>query len=313
LAIGHSKNLFPQEYLCYAKIILSAFYSSLYYGEGFICEDTLVLDNPHLLPPKEGVAYLTLDLLNQAGLIHAFSTRRGGVSQGCYQSLNLNPAVGDEAEAVKENRRLFCQALGFPLKNLVTMKQSHSDQVVVLNQAPTAPPVGDALITSQPGLALAVQTADCVPVLAADPVNKVVAAVHAGWRGTLANILGKTLQQMISLGAQPENCLIGIGPCIGPCCYQVDKQVIHHFRATKTPWEQFVRSEGKDRWRLDLAGINRWQAEAVGVPAGNIARFDLCTACKEELFFSYRREGQTGRMMSVISLFPGGRGRVKGK
>ncbi len=254
------------------------------------------------LVSKKGAAYFTLDLLHKPGLIHAFSTRRGGVSQGCYQSLNLNPAVGDEVTAVEENRRLFCRALGLAPENLVTMKQSHSDQVIVLNQAPPAPPLGDALITSRPGLALAVQTADCVPVLAADPINKIVAAVHAGWRGTLANILGRTLQEMVRLGACLENCLIGIGPCIGPCCYQVDETVIRRFRAAKMPWERFVRPEGNNHWYLDLAGINQWQAEAAGVPASNIAKLDLCTACNGKLFFSYRREGQTGRMMSVIGL-----------
>ncbi len=259
-------------------------------------------NNTYNLLSKEGLGYLNLELLDKPNIVHAFSTRYGGASRGCYQSLNLNLAVGDNPETVAENRESFCRAVGGSPEKLVTMKQVHSERVVVVDSFPNSVPEGDALITKQPGIALGVQTADCVPVLLADPKNKIIAAVHAGWRGTAGNLLGKTIRRMIGLGADIESCLVGIGPCIGQCCYQVGEKVVQPLRCTELPWEQFVQDAGQGKWRLDLGGVNRWQAQAAGVLFSNIAKLDLCTVCNKKLFYSYRRDGQTGRMMSVISL-----------
>ena len=248
------------------------------------------------------LSYLQLRELLDPRLLHAFSTRRGGVSGGGYASLNLHPLAGDEREAVAENRRRFCRALAISPGRLVGMRQVHGDRIRVLEQAPSRLPLADALITRRPGLVLAVSSADCLPVLIADLSQGIVAAVHAGWRGTMANILGKTLRCMARLGADPAQCLIGIGPCIGPCCYRVDERVIRVLRERLPDWGRFARSLGKGGWVLDLAAVNRRQAEKEGVSPANIHQVGLCTACEEELFFSYRRDGETGRMMSVIGL-----------
>lgn len=251
---------------------------------------------------KDSIDYFTLNLLHKPRLVHAFSTRTGGISRGCYQSLNLNLKVGDKADFVEHNRKLFCRALGVSSENLVAMNQKHSDQIMIVKQVFGTCPEVDALITKQAGLMLAVQTADCVPVLVADPINKIIAAVHAGWRGTAANILGKTLRKIVSLGADIKSCLVGIGPCIGPCCYQVDEQVISQLDNNQIPCNLFAEKDGAKHWRLDLAGINQWQAESAGVPAKQISKLDMCTSCLKDQFFSYRRDGETGRMMGVVML-----------
>jgi hypothetical protein len=188
---------------------------------------------------------------------------------------------------------------------------------------------GDALLTSQPGLLLAVQTADCVPILLADPARRAVAAVHAGWRGTLARVVAKTVGRMrLEFGTRPADIVAAIGPAIGRCCYEVGPEVAQAFLAQFPaaaewfdgpfdrlavgeetpflPWLSMVppgHQAAPERVRLDLRGANCWQLIDSGVRPRNIAVSTLCTACRADLFFSYRREGpQTGRHMAVIGI-----------
>src|SRR5690348_1646975 len=164
-------------------------------------------------------------------LIHAFSTRLGGISPLINEKvLNLGFTDWDSRENVLENRRRFQTAAGAVNLPLISLKQIHSDVIHVFDSAPSESCRGDALITNRPGLLLAVQTADCVPVLLVDPKKRAIAAIHAGWRGTLARIVAKTIGAMqMYFASTPRDLLAAIGPCIGPCCYEVGTEVATHF------------------------------------------------------------------------------------
>jgi YfiH family protein len=171
-----------------------------------------------------------------------------------------------------------------------TVKQVHSN-LVLLAEEPGVLGEGDALITNRPGLAISIRTADCYPILLADPQRRAVAAIHAGWRGTAAQIVRKTLEEMATeFGTDPRAVSAAIGPGIGACCYEVGEEVARQFGV-----------EG--RTHLDLASENRKQLEAAGVPPQNIEVLGVCTFCDAEHFFSYRREKEkAGRMTSFIML-----------
>jgi hypothetical protein len=266
-------------------------------------------------------------------LVHGYSTRSGGTSE-----LDQNPSVlnlgftdWDTRENVEANRAKLLSATGARGMALVTLRQIHSDIVHALDGAPTSAPRGDAAVTRTSGLLLAVQTADCVPILLADKRRRVVAAVHAGWRGTLSRIVAKTLGCMrMSFGSQPKDIIAVLGPAIGRCCYEVGPEVAQAFAGQfpqarewfDGPIDQLATGEEPNpfKWlsmlppghdpppptvQLDLLAANRWQLMDAGVPEKQILLSDLCTACRTDLLFSYRREaGRTGRMMSVIGIKP---------
>jgi YfiH family protein len=276
---------------------------------------------------RAGIRVLQAGLLNrQPWLVHGFSTRPGGESVlDGKKVLNLGVAEWDARERVLANRKRFLEALGAEDFALVPLRQVHSDVVHVFKAAPEAPCCGDASITNTPGLLLAVQTADCVPILLADPVKRVVAAVHAGWRGTLERIVMKTIGRMqMDYGTRPGNLLAALGPAIGGCCYEVGTEVAQAFAAQfarAAEWFDELRTGDEPnplQWlsmappghnpppkkvRLNLHAANRWQLTEAGVQPENITASDLCTACRTDLLFSYRREGpRSGRLMSVIGL-----------
>jgi len=261
-------------------------------------------------------------------LIHGFSTKPGGVSQLDGQPvLNLGLTDGDTRENVLENRRRFQAALGGSNLQLISLKQIHSDVVQLFDGPRSETCQGDASITNRPGLLLAVQTADCVPILLVDPKKRAVAAVHAGWRGTLARIVAKAVGQLqMHYKSKPADLLAAIGPSIGGCCYEVGTEVATQFLsqfAEAPGWFDEFRTGDEPnpiQWLnmmppghqpppknvlLDLRKANRAQLLAAGLHASNISVSDLCTACRRDLFFSYRKEGpQTGRLMSVIGIRP---------
>jgi purine-nucleoside/S-methyl-5'-thioadenosine phosphorylase / adenosine deaminase len=290
-----------------------------------------------------GLEILTAKILESLPwVVHGFSTRKGGASRlNGVPALNLGFTDGDYRETVERNRCAFMRAMGAAKpgaqpnekaareESLISLRQIHSDVVHVFSKAPARPPQGDAAICRQPELLLGIQTADCVPIFLADPRRRVVAAVHAGWRGTLARIVAKTLGRMrLEFGTQPENVLAALGPAIGVCCYEVGPEVALAFagqfaQAAKWfegPFERLATGEEPnplpwltmmppghepppERVRLDLRAANRWQLVDAGVSPQNIAVSTLCTACRGDLFFSYRKEGAaTGRMMSVIGI-----------
>jgi YfiH family protein len=259
-------------------------------------------------------------------LIHGFSTKPGGVStQDGQKVLNLGFTEWDTKENVLENRRRFQSALGATNLKLVSLKQIHSDVIHLFDAPRSETCQGDASITNRPGLLLAVQTADCVPILLVDPKKHAVAAIHAGWRGTLARIVVKAIGQMqMQFKSRPGDLLAAIGPSIGGCCYEVGTEVATQFLsqfAEAPEWFDEFRTGDEPnpvQWLnmmppghqpppknvlLDLPKANRAQLLAVGLRATNIFVSDLCTACRRDLLFSYRKEGpQSGRLMSVIGI-----------
>ena len=289
-----------------------------------------------------GLELLTAKLFDSVPwLVHGFSTRKAGASRvNGAAALNLGFTKWDSREIVEGNRSAFVRAImasspgSAMAKNanahpLVTLRQIHSDFVHVFSAVPAKLPQADAAISQQPGLLLAVQTADCIPILLADVRRRAVAAVHAGWRGTLARIVMKTLGRMrVEFGTKPGDVIAALGPAIGPCCYEVGPEVAQAFSGQfaqagewfEGPFDRLATGEEPnplpwltmmppghepppERVQLDLRAANRWQLVNAGVRLRNIAVSTLCTGCRTNLFFSYRKEGaDSGRMMSVIGM-----------
>ncbi len=250
------------------------------------------------------------------GLLHGFSTRQGGVSAPPHASLNMAYARPDDPAAVQENRRRFAAALGFDLNAVVIAGQVHGTTVRRASAvdkgrgaygANTVLPPADALITNHPGVVLWAGFADCTPLLFYDPVQQAVGVAHAGWQGTVGNIVGATVAAMThEFGSNPSDLLAAIGPAIGPCCYEVGEPVVS---AVATAFGADVaadllpRPPGSERPHFDLWSANAHWLQAAGVQPCNILRQDCCTACNVERFFSHRREqGATGRFAAVIGI-----------
>ncbi len=263
-------------------------------------------------------------------LWHGFSTRAGGVSrvylsggvEGGPGELNLGFTAADPAENVRENRLRFISAVtGSRSTPLVAVRQVHSNRNLVLRASfvgfgPEPVPEADGIITDQPGLLLAIQTADCVPVLVVDRVRRVVAGFHAGWRGTVERIVELGVETMrAEFGSEPGDLAAAIGPGIGPCCYTVGDEVLARFTKNFSYAPEFFsqRAVGPDEGvdgsnisvdlRVDLIEANRRQLLAAGLGADSILVVGGCTGCHPELFYSHRTSGgHAGRMMSVIGI-----------
>jgi polyphenol oxidase len=274
-----------------------------------------------------GVTVLRLSAFQKIRwLVHGFSTSHGGASLLRRDKvLNLGFTEWDTRETVLQNRRLFQSAIGAEHLALVALKQFHSDVICDFAHAPAEHCSGDASISNSANLLLGVQTADCVPILLVDPQKRAIAAVHAGWRGTLKRIVAKTIGRMeMQFGTRPANLLAAIGPSIGGCCYEVGTEVAaaFHSQFPESPaWFDELRSGDEPnplQWlnqfppghqpppknvHLDLRKANRAQLMASGVKAANIFVSDLCTACRPDLLFSYRKDGaESGRMMAAIGI-----------
>jgi YfiH family protein len=240
------------------------------------------------------------------GVPHGFTTREGGVSTGVFSSMNIAMHRGDSAESVTNNYKILSGAIGFDLKNLVLTCQTHSNTVRKVAKVDANGldhkdyPECDALITNDPGCALAVFTADCTPILLHDPVTGAVGAVHAGWRGTASDIAGKTVRAMVSeFGCKAENIRAAIGPNIGSCCFETDRDVPDAIVAQfGTQAEAFIRLSG-EKYHVDLKAVNALALRGTGVK--NITVSDMCTMCHSELFWSHRLTGaQRGSQGAII-------------
>lgn len=263
---------------------------------------------------ENGAQWVTFDHFSQyPGIIHGFSTRIGGVSKPPFDTLNLGLHVGDQQDDVIENRRRYCEALGLELADLTAGEQIHSDKVRVVTgkdrgcgafSYDTAFPGTDGFVTNEPGVVLSSYYADCVPLFIFDPVQWVVGLAHGGWKGTVKRIGARTIETMAdAFGTRAYDCLVGIGPSIGQCCYEVDERVILSLQAKFPEWERLVEAKENGRWDLDLWSTNRQVFLDAGVQPENIEVSHLCTSCRTDLFFSYRAEnGKTGRMASIITL-----------
>jgi len=239
--------------------------------------------------------YLTIKALDKSGLVvHAFTTRQNGLgirTNGIKQPDDWDAVAG-----------IFNVDPG----RIVTVNQVHGDRIVLVNTdnfTSMRSTEADALITRSPGIAVAVETADCVPILLLDPMTPAVAAVHAGWRSTVQGIVRKTIEKMHKeFGSDPSRMIAAIGPAIGPECYEVDEPVMGPTRETFPFWEavSFFRKEGKRG--LDLVGLDQRDLLSIGLREENIHSLGMCTSCRRDLFYSFRAEGRTGRMLSMIMI-----------
>lgn len=247
----------------------------------------------------DGVSRLQFSHLATApGVDHAVFTRHGGVSRPPYRSLNVGRGVGDEAAAVEENRSILSRCLNGA--RTVFLNQVHGTQVVRVGDdgAPDdagAGCAGDAAMTDRPETALVIQTADCQAVLLFDPEQRVVANIHSGWRGSVADVIGKTVAAMVeAYGCRPEGMLAGIGPSLGPCCAE--------FRNYRSEIPEPLWGYGDHHRHFDFWALSRDQLAAAGVRKGNVETAGICTKCRSDRFFSYRAEGVTGRFAAAIAL-----------
>lgn len=208
---------------------------------------------------------------------------------------------------LEDELELFCQDLGIKKSQVISCNQVHGDKIIICDKAPKKLIDADAIIATSPGLYPSVRTADCVPILLLDKSKKISAAIHAGWRGTMLKIVRKTLVKFGELfQSNMEDILVGLGPCIGKCCYEVDNVVLDPmFKifpwATKFAFEsQNVSNPSEERRRLDLLEINKSEIINFGIPSRNIFSVGLCTCCNESYLHSYRRDGESsGRSIAI--------------
>ncbi|MFN8611999.1 MAG: peptidoglycan editing factor PgeF [Vulcanimicrobiota bacterium] len=237
------------------------------------------------------------------GLVpHATSTRLGGVSQAPYDSLNLGLMSGDDLSLVEENRQIFSRMLGIPIVQNLSM--THGVRVALLRGPADMqkPHDADACVTNHPEVSLSLTTADCVPIFFHDPEAGAVGLAHAGWRGTVNDIAAHTVEAMVKqLQSRPERIRVALGPAIATCCFEVGPEVAEEFhrRYGQTDW---IEQRGT-RWHIDLHQANKVSLSQAGVKPEHIRVCPLCTCCRPDLFYSWRREnGQTGRLLSAIGL-----------
>ena len=241
-----------------------------------------------------------------APLRHGFFTRKGGASSGVFGGLNCGAGSSDQSEIVHINRTRVASAMNARPEELITVHQTHSKDVVTVDGPLDAPrPEADAIVTSTPGLVLAILTADCQPVLFADHEAGVIGAAHAGWRGALDGILEATLDAMEGLGAKRENTVAVIGPSISQRAYQVGPEFLDSFLMADSGNSRFFAGDEGDRMLFDLQGYGLHRLRQAGVGAAEWTRH--CTYSDPERFFSYRRtthagEADYGRLISTIRL-----------
>ena len=242
------------------------------------------------------------------GIKHGFFTRAGGVSKGLYASLNCGLGSNDDADAVRENRSLAMAAIALPAGSLLTAYQVHGTDVRTVVAPGEDRGRADGLVTRSAGIALGILTADCAPVLFADPAARVIGAAHAGWRGALAGVLGRTVEAMERLGAARARITAAVGPCIAQASYEVGPDFAAPFEAedeANRRWFSLPNASGRPHF--DLEGYVAARLEALGLAAVAVTGADTCA--DPETYFSYRRsclEGESdyGRALSSIVLAP---------
>jgi len=246
------------------------------------------------------------------GVAHGFSTRLGGVSSGIWESMNLGTTRGDDPDCVRENYRLFCSAIGADASSIVMSNQIHSDVIKVVSREDVKKdlydPEGyevDGLITNVPGIVLTIFSADCLPMLFYDPVRRVAAAAHAGWRGTALGIAARAAQKMTDIyGSKPENILAAIGPGISKCCFETHKDVPDAmYEAFGEDAGEFIEPLAGGKYKVDLKGINALILKRSGLIPEHIAVSSDCTMCLPGKYWSHRAtQGIRGSQAAMIQL-----------
>ncbi|MCI8553451.1 MAG: peptidoglycan editing factor PgeF [Clostridiales bacterium] len=273
------------------------------------------LPHTHTLSAHDigGVVYYSFPSFDELPFVrHGFSTRLGGVSDGIWSSMNLGFSRGDDPERVRENYRRICAAMGMDYRQVVQSDQQHHTRLYQAGPEDRGRGIiykkqiddVDGLLTDHPHVVLCTLYADCVPLFFVDPIRQVVAASHSGWKGTAARIGSVTVERMTAAyGCRREDILVGIGPSIGPCCFEVDRPVFEVFAAMNDLFDSgcYTASREEGKYLLDLWEINRRILLSAGIAADHITVTDLCTRCHPDLFWSHRAAGsQRGSLAGFI-------------
>lgn len=275
----------------------------------------MTLPKTHTLNPHQqgDMVWYTFPVLDALPFLrHGFSTRLGGVSEGIFESMNLSFGREDDPLRVRENFDRLCTAIGVATEDIVLSRQEHHTHIRHVTAADRGKGVirdrdygdADGLLTDEAGLVLCTQYADCVPLLFADPVKRVVGTSHSGWKGTVAGIGRVTVERMVSdYGCRREDIVAAIGPSIGPCCFEVDEPVYHRFAAMEVFDERCVRRRPGDKFLIDLWEVNRRLLLAAGVKEEHLSVTDLCTRCRPDVFWSHRATGGVrGSLAAFIAI-----------
>lgn len=260
-----------------------------------------------------GIPYISFNALEQTGMVvNAFSTRQGGVSVGCLESMNLGFDRGDLDENVLKNHKIFAKAVGFPYENIVTTNQTHTTNVRVVTKEDCGKGIAkdrdysdvDGLITNIPGIVLATYYADCVPLYILDPVNKAIGLSHSGWKGTVKRIGDNTLKLMNeNYGTNPKDVICCIGPSICQDCYEISEDVANEFINEFGKNNKILYNKGNGKYQLNLWESVKQVFLDAGVEYDNIYTTDICTCCNKDELFSHRgHHGKRGNLAAFLML-----------
>jgi len=254
--------------------------------------------------------YLTFPIFDGYDeLFHCFTTRKGGVSKGDFESMNLGFNTGDDEEDVRENYYILSECLNINLEDIVKTFQSHTDNIRYVTEEDKGRVMKkakytdiDGLYTDRKNIALMSFHADCNAVFFYDPVKKIIGLSHAGWKGTMTNITGKMIKALKDLGGNPSDLKAAISPSLGQCCFEVDKDVADMFINTDIKYKDFMIKKG-EKYHFDLWGINKYNIIREGMKEENIEVAGMCTKCRNDLFFSHRgQKGKRGLMSGIIMM-----------
>jgi len=251
---------------------------------------------------KNGILYLVFDSFEKYDFIeHGFSTKQGGFSEGYFSSMNLRLTSADDPEKVKKNFEIFLELFNLAKKNTVLTNQVHGKRILKVDDFIINNDVSDGLVTNAENLGLMTFHADCIPVYFADIKKKVVGLVHSGWGGTLEGISVEMIDLMKkTYDSRKEDIIVGIGPGIGACCYEVGEELYDQFLSKDPIYNHFFKKK-KNKYILDLKGLIQYDLMNNGILEENIEVSDLCTKCNMDLFFSHRGQGlKRGGMGAII-------------
>lgn len=274
----------------------------------------MIKTNIHKVNRDGSLCFITFPIFEKfPELRHAFTTRHGGVSEGYFGKMNLSFTTGDNRDTVIENYRIISKALGIEPNNLVLSRQTHTANIKVVDKENCGTGIFreydysdiDALITNVPEVALVTHSADCCILAFYDPVKRVIAAAHAGWRGTVAEIGGATVKKMCErFGCRARDIIAGIAPSVGPCCYEVDMPVYSEFSKLEyLDLPQIFTEKGGGKFMLNLWLANKQILMHYGISENNIEVTDICTNCQCEHFHSHRAtKGKRGVNGMILEL-----------
>ena len=265
----------------------------------------------HIFDEKEvnGVPFLSYPMLEETGIVnHGFSTRLGGVSKGCWATMNISTTRGDDPEDVRENQRRIAGAIGVQPEDMTFTNQTHTTNVAVVKARDRGKRFQetDGMITDVPGICLVTFYADCVPLYFVDPVKKAIGLSHSGWRGTVGKIGKVTIELMQkTYGSDPEDIIAAIGPSICRDCYEVSGDVIQQFRENfdEAYWPELFYKKENGKYQLDLWRANERIFTEAGIREDHIAVTNVCTHCNPDILFSHRTTGdKRGNVSAFLAL-----------